>query len=354
MDLIVKMPQTHKTKQDVILVFVDRLSKYAYFVACKESLNAQGFAKLFIELVLANHGMPDQVVSDRGPQFCNQFWEQLCQQLGTQRAMSSAYHPETDGQTERMNRVLEDVLRHYVNVRYTDWDRWLPMVQFAVNNSWQESIKATPFFVNYGQHPRTPSMKDVPVSDPDAKLCLKKMHELHDQAKKAMQAAQDRMRATQDARRREVVYKPGDKVLLSTANMKPETGVKKLMPKYIGPFEVKHMVGKAAVHLLLNNGYERLHHTFHTSMVKPWVARPGQEGDVPVSHVPLLWSGGLPVLKIKEILGHRVAPFTQGRGVHKHVVPGKFRLLPITYAGRVPRLSLTSGSLLGLSMQQIP
>ena len=98
------------------------------------------------------------------------------------------------------------------------------------------------------------------------------------------------------------------------------------MPKYVGPFEVKNMVGQAAVHLKLTDGYERLHHTFHVSMTKPWHAREGQES-VPVPHVPLLWSGGLPVMKIKAILDHRVAPLKKGHGADRHVVPGKFRII---------------------------
>jgi transposase InsO family protein len=129
---------------DAILVFVDRLTKYVHLVATTARLSAEGFAKLFVRHVFANHGMPSTVVSDRGTQWNSHFWRHVCRALHVTHLMSSANHPETDGQTERVNHVLKEILSAYATTRRIDWDEWLPLVQFAIDNSWQESIGTTP------------------------------------------------------------------------------------------------------------------------------------------------------------------------------------------------------------------
>jgi transposase InsO family protein len=139
LDLTVGLPAT-KSGKDGVLVFVDRLTKYTHFVPVSAALGAKDFARKFIKHVFANHGLPESIVSDRGSTWANQFWRYVCELLGVDHRFSSAYHPQTDGQTERMNAVLKDVLRNYVASHARDWDQWLPLVQFAVNNSWQESV----------------------------------------------------------------------------------------------------------------------------------------------------------------------------------------------------------------------
>ena len=109
--------------------------------------NAEATADLFKDTVFRSHGMPSTVVSDRGPEFTNKFAAALCKALGTAHCRSTSYHPQSNGQTERMNRVLEDMLRHFVNPRQDDWDTLLPVLEFAINNSFQESIQGTPFFL---------------------------------------------------------------------------------------------------------------------------------------------------------------------------------------------------------------
>jgi len=161
MDLIVKLPQT-AANHDSILVFVDRLSKMVHLVPTTESLDAIGFARLFVDHVVRLHGMPATLVFDRGPQFNIKFWEHVCKLTGLRRCMSSAYHPQTDGQTKRTNRTLEEMLRSYVAPDRLDWDKHLACAEFAINNSWQESVRNTPFFLNYGQHPLTPASLSLP------------------------------------------------------------------------------------------------------------------------------------------------------------------------------------------------
>jgi hypothetical protein len=115
-------------------------------------------AKLFLERVFCTHGLPMQIVSDRDPRFAGLFWKELLRFMGTKHSLSTAFHSQTDGQTERTNRVLEEMLRHFVNPLQNNWDSLLPVAEFAINNDWQESIGDTPFFLNSGQHPQAPHM----------------------------------------------------------------------------------------------------------------------------------------------------------------------------------------------------
>ena len=156
MDFIVKLPKT-AAGHDSILVFVDRLTKMVHLVPTTEALDARGFAVLFVNNVVRLHGLPATLISDRGPQFNNKFWESTCELLGMDKRMSSAFHPQTDGQTERTNCTLEEMLRAYVCNEHNDWDEKLACAEFAINNSWQEAVRSTPFFVNYGQHSLTPA-----------------------------------------------------------------------------------------------------------------------------------------------------------------------------------------------------
>ena len=144
MDMVVKLPKTARG-HDSILVFVDRLTKYVHIVPTTEAMEAKGFARLFVQHVFANHGLPRTLISDRGTVWNNKFWRHVSKLLRVKHLMSTAYHPQTDGQTERTNRTLQDVLRNYVNAAQSDWDRWLPIVQFAINNSYQDSVQSTPF-----------------------------------------------------------------------------------------------------------------------------------------------------------------------------------------------------------------
>ncbi|CAI5711096.1 unnamed protein product [Peronospora effusa] len=140
-----------------ILVFVDRFSKMVHLVAVPESITAEGCARVFIDTIFRLHGLPRELVSDRDPRFTAEFWRSVFQTLGTRLTMSTSDHPETDGQTERANRVLEEILRGYVH-SFTSWSEFLSMVEFAINNSVHASTTHTPFYVNGLRHPRVPTL----------------------------------------------------------------------------------------------------------------------------------------------------------------------------------------------------
>jgi transposase InsO family protein len=155
MDFITGLPTTSRGF-DSIWVIIDRLTKLAHFLPVKVKHSTVTLAKLYFERILSLHGVPRTIVSDRGPQFVSKFWMELHKSLGTKVIHSSAYHPQTSGQTERVNQILEDMLRSCALTYHDQWDECLPLAEFSYNNSYQESIKMTPFEALYGRRCRTP------------------------------------------------------------------------------------------------------------------------------------------------------------------------------------------------------
>uniref|UniRef100_A0AAV1TDH0 Integrase catalytic domain-containing protein n=1 Tax=Peronospora matthiolae TaxID=2874970 RepID=A0AAV1TDH0_9STRA len=168
MDFVFGKPKdAHKNSG--ILVFVDRLSKMVHLVAVPESISAQGCARVFIDTIFRPHGLPRDLVFDWDPCFTAEFWQSVFRSLGTSLTMSTSDHPETNGQTDVVNRVLEEILRGYVH-SFTSWSEFLPMAEFAINNSVHASTTHTPFFVNGLQHPCLPAFLEyngVDVMDAD-------------------------------------------------------------------------------------------------------------------------------------------------------------------------------------------
>jgi hypothetical protein len=155
MDFIVGLPLTAR-KFNSIWVIVDRLTKSAHFIPVNTNYNVQKYAGIYVARVLCLHGVLKMIISDRGSQFVARFWEQLHASLGTHLIHNSAYHPQMDGQTERDNQILEDMLRACVMEYPGSWDKNLPWVEFSYNNSYQESLKMAPFEALYGRQCRTP------------------------------------------------------------------------------------------------------------------------------------------------------------------------------------------------------
>lgn len=359
MDYIVKLPVTING-HDAILVVVCRLTKMVRFIACKESMNASELAQLICEEIVRAYGMPKEVLSDRGPQFHNNFWGHLCKYAGVRQRLSSAYHPQTDGQTERMNRVLEEMLRHYVAGDHADWDKHLWAAEFAVNNSYSESIRTTPFYLNYGRHPRPPCLMDLPAGSeaPRSKAAVETMEQRVKRAKQFLKASQDRSKQRVDASRRDVQYAVGDLVLLSTENIRMiGTGVRKLMPRFMGPFRVSALVGKVNVRLELPPAWKRIHSVFHVALVKPYLAPTGDRvGNGVLPPPPTQWLEGEPVYEVEQLLDHREVT---GRGRRKNAgkqKTGKKKMIQqflVRWKGYAaehdtwePRANLTCGRLL--------
>ena len=277
MDFVVKLPTTKKGN-NTILVMVDRFTKWAYFVATKSPpLDAAKVAELFLAHVYRNHGMPKKIVSDRDSRFTSDFWKELMKLVGTKALMSTAYHPQTDGLTERVNRILEDMIRCYCDEFLDDWDDLLVPLELAYNDSYQSSTRFTPFYMNYGRHPRTPqSMIVGTAAEPEtsAGAYLQRLADAHRAAKYFMKVAQIRQSTNANRHREPAQYKEGDDVLLSVFKIRHVDGenFKKLQPRWCGPFKVKRVIPHNAVELNSRELGHEFHHVVNVDRLKPYVA----------------------------------------------------------------------------------
>jgi hypothetical protein len=240
MDLITHLPPTQHG-HDAVVVFVDRLTKMVHFAPTKTIVSDEGLARLFVHHVWSLHGLPKEIVSDRDPRLTGNSIRSVCNILGTRQSMSTAYHPESDGQTERVNRVLEDMLRHYVSPTQVDWDDHLDAAEFAVNNSWHRGSQDTPFRLNYGCDPMTPLKLMIGNEVPKAEKLVQRIQEAITRAKRCLTAAQEQQQKYADQHRKEVLFQVGQKVMLHTVHIKSE-GCRKLLPRWLGPFVVTEVV----------------------------------------------------------------------------------------------------------------
>ncbi|GJY06917.1 putative reverse transcriptase domain-containing protein [Tanacetum coccineum] len=271
MDFVTKLPKT-STGQDTIWVIVDRLTKSTHFLPMKETDSMEKLTRQYLKEVVSRHGVPVLIISDRDSKFASHFWQSLNKALGTQLDMSMAYHPQTDGQSERTIQTLEDMLRACVIDFGKGWDRHLPLVEFSYNNSYHTSIKVAPFEALYG---RKCQSLICWAEVGDAQLTsLEIVHETTKkiiQIKKRIQAARDKQKCYTDRRHKPLEFEVGDKVMLKVSTWK---GVirfgkwGKLNPHYIGPFKILAKVGTLAYRLELPEQLSRVHSTFHVSNLK--------------------------------------------------------------------------------------
>ncbi|GJS60374.1 putative reverse transcriptase domain-containing protein [Tanacetum coccineum] len=271
MDFITKLPKT-AAGYDSIWVIVDRLTKSAHFLPMRETDSTEKLTRLYMKEIVARHGIPVSIISDRDSHFTSRVWQSLHKALGTQLNLSTAYHPQTDGQSERTIQTLEDMLRACVIDFGNGWDRHLPLVEFSYNNSYHTSIKAAPFEALYGRKCRSPvcwaEVGEAQLTGPEIiHETTEKIFKIRDR----MQAARDRQKSYADKRRRPLEFEVGDKVMLKVA---PWKGVMrfgkrgKLNPRYIGPFRIIERIGPVAYRLELPQELSRVHNVFHVCNLK--------------------------------------------------------------------------------------
>ena len=275
MDLITSLPLS-RAGHDAIVVFVDKLSKMVHLVATKTDVTAPQLAEIFWRTVVRHHGLPSSIVSDRDPRFTGHFWRALWKCLGTQLTMSTAFHPQTDGQTERANRTLEEMLRSYVSFQQKDWDEHLVAAELAFNASKHASTGFTPFYLNGGREVSVPldlALEEARTTrQPDAAARIQQLHRDLEAAKEHLLKAQQRQAHHADKHRREVCFKVGDEVLLSTAHLKLIGGgdrTAKFTYKYIGPFKIKRVVNNNAYELDLPTQMQ-IHPVLNVSRLKAY------------------------------------------------------------------------------------
>ncbi|GJZ75780.1 putative reverse transcriptase domain-containing protein, partial [Tanacetum coccineum] len=246
-DFVTKLPKT-TTSQDTIWVIVNRLTKSAHFLPMREDDTLEKLTRQYLKEVVSKHRVPVSIISDRDGKFTSHFWKSLNKSLGTRFDMSTAYHPETDGQSERTIQTLKDMLRACVLDFGKGWDRHLPLVEFSAE------------------------VGDSQLTGPES------IHETTEkivQIKSRIQAARDRQKSYVNVRQKPLEFQVGDKVMLKVS---PWKGVirfgkrGKLNPRYIGPFKIIAKVGTVAYRLEIPERLSRVHSTFHVSKLKKCIA----------------------------------------------------------------------------------
>jgi hypothetical protein len=270
MDLITQLPISRQ-QNDAIIVFVDKYSKMVHYAPCKTAISAPEVAQIFFREVVRHHGIPDSIVSDRDSRFMSNFWQALWKELGSRLKMSTAYHPQTDGQTEKANRTLEEMLRGYVNYAQDNWDEKLLAVEIAVNSSVHESTGFTPYYLNYGQHPHLPLSKLTETTDNElAQIMLRNLRDNLATARTMLLAAQQKQSRDANKSRREYEFAVGEQVMLSTENLNVGARARKLVAKFAGPHKIIEHPTPNTYRLELPPELSRIHPVFNSSQLKPF------------------------------------------------------------------------------------
>ncbi|GJP33631.1 hypothetical protein CLOM_g18159 [Closterium sp. NIES-68] len=238
LDFIAGLPTT-TSGHDAILVVIDKFSKMGHFIPTHTTARTEKTAQLFVRYIISQHGNPTTLISDRDPKFTSKIWKELMSLLGTKLAMSSAYHPQTDGQTEHLNQIVEQLLRAASKDDISKWDLHLPVLEFAYNNATHAATGQTSFFLCYGRHPLTPQQPTIPATVQPAHDFITTMHKLWDRTHKRLLDIQQQQRHQADRHRTNHTITVGDRVLLDTRNLDITHLPSKLRPRFCGPFLVE-------------------------------------------------------------------------------------------------------------------
>jgi transposase InsO family protein len=304
-DFIVELPQSHG--YDAIMCVVDSLTKRAHFIPTHTTLNAEGTTLLFLKEVWKHHGTPRVVVSDRGPQFIAAFMRELYKLLGIKLATLMAYHPQTDGQTERVNQVLEGYLCIFTSRRQDDWDDFLPTGEFQYNNTVHSSTQQTPFMVDTSRHPRMGFELQQPRSTLEsANEFTEHMALGIEEAKAALTKAKDEYSMYYNRRREPApVFAPGDKVWLDGSDIATNRPSSKLSHRRLGLFVIDACVGHGAYRLKLPYHFRHLHPVFPVVKLSPAMPDP-IPGRRPAPPPPTTLVDGEEEYEVEAILDSRM------------------------------------------------
>lgn len=270
MDFIGGLPKSYR--YDSIMVVVDRLTKFGHFIPVAHPYEARTVADLFIREIVRLHGFPSSIVSDRDKTFTSTFWREMFLLAGTSLKFSSSYHPETDGQTEVVNRCLETYLRCFVGVKPRKWSQILHWAEYWYNTTYHSATQTTPFKALYGRDP-PPLLKwkerTTRVQEVDQQL--QERNQILDELKEQLAKAQNRMKGQADKHRREVEFKKGDVVYLKLRPYRYKSLAKrineKLSPRYYGPYTIVDKIGRVAYQLQLPES-AKIHDVFHVSSLR--------------------------------------------------------------------------------------
>ena len=308
-DFIVSLPKT-KNGYDSITTWVDRLSRRVHFIPSKEEDTAVDSANSFFANIFKLHGIPDSIVSDRDPKFTSKFWKRLMELCGIKLKMSTSRHPQTDGLSEIMNRMVENYIRCYCNYHQNDWDELLPAAEFAYNSAVSEDMSMSPFEMDLGYLPKSPLDSLYGSSETNEKIKDFKL-QLKESLKDAIYA--HRITKAGQSARASLKYKPhsykvGDKLwinksLFRDAYAKSQAS-DKLTSKRFGPFTIKALIGKNAIQVELPS-HLKMHNTINVMHTVPYFEQPNEiAAEVPDKPDPVPTNTGDEYV-VEAILKHR-------------------------------------------------
>lgn len=268
MDFIVGLPEIRSC--DSIYVVVDRLSKYAHFIPCSSSITAEGVARLFLNHVWKLHGFPRSIVTDRDPKFVSAFWRAFMARTKIDHNMTTANHPEADGQTERTNRTLIQYLRLYTYENPSAWLDSLPCAEWVYNTTVHSSTRCSPASLVYTEPPLSDPVLDLAVGSQQSSAAGEEFREHLNSARECMRKAQERQARNYNKRRSAVIFEPGDLVLIDSHALRGgHDGVRpgKFTARWLGPFAVRARVNALAYKLDLPAEW-RCHKTINVGFLK--------------------------------------------------------------------------------------
>ena len=269
MDFITDLPMSNSF--DSVLVVVDRFSKMAHFIPCVKSVNAAQVAELFFTNIVRLHGLPRDIVSDRGSVFTSLFWRSLLKLLQVDRNLSTAFHPQSDGQTERVNQILEQYLRCYLDYNQDNWFQLLPFAEFAYNSQSHSSLSVSPFETVFGYQPvldHSLTVSDNSGFSIHAQDRIVLLKEQFEYLRSELLYAQSQMEKFANRDRREIgELQVGELVWLDRKNIKTSRPSQKLDFKRFGPFKIKRIISKVAYELDLPPSFGMVHPVFHVSLL---------------------------------------------------------------------------------------
>ena len=256
---------------DSIFTATDKRGKMKHIAPTHSTLDTAGFAQLFLDNVWKHHGTSDKIISDRGPQMSSRSFRDISKTLGVELALSTAYHPQTDGQSERTNQEVEQALRMVISFHQDDWVDWLPVIEFALNNRYHSGLKTTPFYANYGYHPHIGSLPRIQSPIESVEDFVDHIHEVQKNTEKSLtQAAADMKRFYDRHRNKTPSFEIGQKVLLNNADLSLNRPSRKLAERYSGPFEIIEKIGTHAYRLKLPLQWKTVHPVFNVSKIEAY------------------------------------------------------------------------------------
>nr|GEZ48593.1 putative reverse transcriptase domain-containing protein [Tanacetum cinerariifolium] len=277
MDFMTKLPRT-SSGHDTIWVIVDRLTKSAYFLPMREDYKMERLARLYLNEIVARHGVSISIISDRDSHFTSRFWQSMQKVLVTRLDMSTAYHPQADSQSERIIQTLEDMLRACVLDFEGSWDVHLSLIEFLYNNSYHSSVRCASFEALYGIKCRSPIMwTEVGEGQLIGHELVQETTEKISQIKDRLNATRDRQKSYANKKRKPLEFSVGDYVLLKVSPLKGVVRFGKkgnLAPRFVGPFKIIEKVGPVAYRLDLPEELNGVHDTFHVSNLKKCLGDP--------------------------------------------------------------------------------